>query len=678
MTRARLYNSIAAALTLAVIFVLAMVCTFGLKPLPEAAETPDIVGTDGRPISAVCISDIGEYAAIKNVNYTPNEYLVPQNDIRGEIISLESDTQFAEKGTYEFVILNLSPSDEAFSQKSEALSPYLQGDNNWHVTLYLPACFSACNVYVKTNLNARVGDIADYQFVKYTASNYTEETVYHKNATEPLLIDLAFYTRRAAMSEDLSIRAAVVTVHYESAGGMAGFYRAPIIGQDSAVRKLVDSENILSFTVCVIAALFLATLVFACLLKRSLLLFPYILANAGAFLFFASYYALLGLSAAPMFWVAIHLFSLHWIAGASVCGLRVKAGKFPLWIVPAVLSAINCTLALLTPYFIEFTALKISLQISDAILAAMLCALVVIFIRRSSVFKPFAVVPTVISVGLLAADLFLSPSLQLIANPVGWICIVLIALTAGYSVAFFVQLERRNAYLTDNLQLEVERQTESLKDIISTNETLLRYLSHDMRKPVHGIQRFLSVLKESETDGEKLKAIGIIEQKTRLIDESLTELQQYSKQHYPVEPSKTFDAGNLAADICETLSPDCEANNIKLSCHTAHVKIYAKFNTLRSVLNNLIFNALEHSECSEIVLTVSRRKGICSITVTDNGVGIDPESDVFSPYVSGSDSAENLGLGLYISRESVLSMGGNLTYESALGKTSFTVTFPAL
>lgn len=58
--------------------------------------------------------------------------------------------------------------DENFTEKADELEPFLQGDNNWHFTLYLPSVWSASTVYVNTVLFDRTGEISDYNFIEYS------------------------------------------------------------------------------------------------------------------------------------------------------------------------------------------------------------------------------------------------------------------------------------------------------------------------------------------------------------------------------------------------------------------------------------------------------------------------------------------------------------------------------
>ena len=100
------------------------------------------------------------------------------------------------------------------------------------------------------------------------------------------------------------------------------------------------------------------------------------------------------------------------------------------------------------------------------------------------------------------------------ANPVYWICTLVLATTIAVGFQVFVRVERRNIYLTENLQAEVSRQTQDLREIIDERNSLLQFVSHDMKKPVLSIERFVNTLKQRETDKELLKTLDIISQKT--------------------------------------------------------------------------------------------------------------------------------------------------------------------
>ena len=66
------------------------------------------------------------------------------------------------------------------------------------------------------------------------------------------------------------------------------------------------------------------------------------------------------------------------------------------------------------------------------------------------------------------------------------------------------------------------------------------------------------------------------------------------------------------------------------------------------------------------------------ISVSDDGPGVSDEiaSHLFEEFVTSKDGESGRGLGLSISREIVTGMGGSIEFESAPGKTVFTVRLP--
>lgn len=670
-----------------------LVTSLSFKNPPAAKETDGAIGSDGNPVSMICVSDLTKLCTLTKVNYTPDQFLKPQHDFLGKIVESRSQETFAQRGTYMFLFSNLNPYDQNFYEKSEELAPYLKGDNHWHFTLYLPPCFSSCNVYVMSVLNAHSGEISDYNSIDY--SDYQKKSEFHSDGTEPLFIDLRFYTRRQAIGEKPLDRTIAVTVHYEAAEGKTtGFIGAPLIGPDEAVRAAISRNNTMIWILAIFTALALAIFVFLCFLKRSISFIPQVFITAGLFLFFLSHIILTGGTALPYFWTSLLKATIQLIAASAACTVSLKIKKCPLRIPLAVFAVLNGFAAF---YGLQFVAsakiMTVVLKISNISLAIALFAFAAINAYKSPERRIYSVLPILVS-ALLFASCLPKQNILIIGSPVLWLCATILIVTVLSGFGYFITLERQNIYLTHNLQSEVTRKTSDLKSIITEREELLRYLSHDMKKPVRSIERFLAALKSRESDPEQIKTIGIIEQKASDLNETLSELQIYSKRNYTAEESKTFDVEEVLQKLYETLAPDCEANNITLRYIGIKTTAFGRKNDLISVINNLIFNAIEHAECSEIVLSLSKRKGICKICVTDNGKGIQNKEEIFQPYYTKGNTEteneetkkltaegrvkDNLGLGLYISRQTILAMGGELILDQSSGKTVFAILIPAV
>lgn len=86
-------------------------------------------------------------------------------------------------------------------------------------------------------------------------------------------------------------------------------------------------------------------------------------------------------------------------------------------------------------------------------------------------------------------------------------------------------------------------------------------------------------------------------------------------------------------------------------------------NRVRQVLWNLILNSVKSMEQGKIWIRGKREKGMVSISVEDNGCGIpeDKWEEIFQPYITLK--SQGIGLGLYVTRQLVRLMHGNIYVE---------------
>jgi signal transduction histidine kinase len=97
---------------------------------------------------------------------------------------------------------------------------------------------------------------------------------------------------------------------------------------------------------------------------------------------------------------------------------------------------------------------------------------------------------------------------------------------------------------------------------------------------------------------------------------------------------------------------------------------------LRVILNNLITNAIKYADLSKerpyVKIGLSHENGYHHIKITDNGIGIKEEHQqkVFDMFYRASTSSKGSGLGLYIVKESVDKMKGQVDVQSEYGKGS--------
>lgn len=111
------------------------------------------------------------------------------------------------------------------------------------------------------------------------------------------------------------------------------------------------------------------------------------------------------------------------------------------------------------------------------------------------------------------------------------------------------------------------------------------------------------------------------------------------------------------------------------------VFVYCDRFRMDQVFVNLISNTIKYGAGNPVHVLLSAQKGEVSISIKDQGIGIDPKIQhlIFNRFERAFNSKviSGLGLGLYITKQIVAAHQGKISVESELGKGStFTVTLP--
>jgi signal transduction histidine kinase len=97
------------------------------------------------------------------------------------------------------------------------------------------------------------------------------------------------------------------------------------------------------------------------------------------------------------------------------------------------------------------------------------------------------------------------------------------------------------------------------------------------------------------------------------------------------------------------------------------------------MVSNLIQNAVEHSGCSRLKVAVKQDDDRISITVKDNGIGIDKDRlpHVFERLYKGDRARSRRSSGLCIVKELAEMQGGRVAAQSNVGEyTEFIIELP--
>lgn len=626
------------------------------------------------------VTDLLEVRRLTAYNYTPNAY----TEIFSQAISNEHNgEQLASRGTIRYVITNIegiSPANGTWEEDIAPYAKYIDDEERLHLTLYLPPMLSACNVFVRVQHEASLGILTGFSSVSYATTDQTlayDESVRHADGTEGIFLDIPLLISARVWNENPIQNGCVVTIHYEAEEGKAvGFVGTPIIGPDDAVRAIVERGNRFRLVTVLLAIITFFIFVFVCVLKRATDFVPQLVFALAVMVGVYASMSLAGETDVPYVLMAVRAASVGlFLLGAALTLPRALA-KIPVRAVATLLS-LGCAALLFAMPLAGVASeglLMLAARIVGAATGAVILACSAVGLLRGK--RLDLCINNALSIPLAVYALFLfRESADLRLSPLMWLSVAILGVILVIGFREFTRSEYRNRRLTANLEEEVRLQTKNMQQMIDERERILQFISHDMKKPLSSVRAYLTALRQKETGEEQLKTIDVVEKRVAYLYENLSAVADYAKRKYVAENPVNVSVSDILKAIYAELVPDAEANGIVMELSAKPAAAFAKPDALKSVLQNLVLNAIEHAECDRIWLGVHRRLDQCVITVTDNGKGLG-DQDVFRPYWSGADGEENIGLGLYICKSHIEAMNGTLTSDYVDHKLTFTVTLP--
>ena len=247
-------------------------------------------------------------------------------------------------------------------------------------------------------------------------------------------------------------------------------------------------------------------------------------------------------------------------------------------------------------------------------------------------------------------------------------------------------LELKNAIQNANEVYTTRKELKNkIHELERANDELNRFVystSHDLRSPLANIMGILNLAKLQQPFDDPHNYYGMIEGCVNKMDVFIHKIIEYYKGIRVDNVNEIIDFSSLLNESIQL----CNMQNPHIIFEVA-VDQATEFRSdgfrLSLILNNLISNAVKYQRQEEekpkvkVSVTVSEREAI--VFIEDNGVGIidDHLNKIFQIFFRSTDYRNGLGIGLYIVKEALTRIGGDITVKSDFGKgTRFTLTVP--
>ncbi len=240
--------------------------------------------------------------------------------------------------------------------------------------------------------------------------------------------------------------------------------------------------------------------------------------------------------------------------------------------------------------------------------------------------------------------------------------------------------------ISDQVEAE-EMLRQTLEELKVSNYELDQFVykaSHDLRSPLTSI---LGLLNIAEIDKENaLSHIKMIRGRIHKLDEFIQSIINYSQTNNLETKYEPLQIEYLIHKNIADLDFLPYANKIKFKIlSNQNGLIYTDSLRLNVILRNLLSNSIKFADRSKKTSIVLVETGFTEdnefvLTITDNGLGIDKQYQerIFDMFYRANENSDGNGLGLYIVRQAVEKLNGNLKFASKLGGgTTFMITLPS-
>jgi PAS domain S-box-containing protein len=231
--------------------------------------------------------------------------------------------------------------------------------------------------------------------------------------------------------------------------------------------------------------------------------------------------------------------------------------------------------------------------------------------------------------------------------------------------------------ITERMQL--------LERLESHNDQLDHFIyktTHDLRAPLRSA---LGLITLAEREPESyIKYLGLIKSSLHTLEGIIEEVNSFYKNEKLAVQNEWIDLRAMINREVANLSDAPEASEVKIDVFiNGDAPFYSDPLRVRTIITNILSNAIKYCDHNKYVMYITISATVFNdkmfLTIEDNGVGIEEEyhEKIFEIFFRASTRSRGSGLGLYIVKDTLGRLGGNVYLKSKPGVgSSFTIMIP--
>ncbi len=210
-----------------------------------------------------------------------------------------------------------------------------------------------------------------------------------------------------------------------------------------------------------------------------------------------------------------------------------------------------------------------------------------------------------------------------------------------------------------------------LHELDEQKQEFLRHMSHELKTPLASMREGADLMAEGvvgSLDQRQLEIVSIIQQNSLELQRLIENLLDYNLvlQHRQLNTERV-DIQALWTELLKTYAMTVERKNIRISCEGESLCWIADASKLRTVLDNLLSNAISYSPSDgEVAISWNNVDNtlVCEVSNSGQQIASDEAEQIFRPFYQGRNSRSGAikgsGIGLSVARECTHAHGGTL------------------